>query len=94
MYVLTRNDLPLKYSAVQAGHAVAAFLLHDQQSWNNEYLIYLSVKNEEELKTWGEILTLKGIKWFGFKEPDINNELTAISTVCDKKVFSKLKLLC
>ena len=29
MYVLVRNDLPTSYKAVQAGHALAEFVLND-----------------------------------------------------------------
>jgi hypothetical protein len=51
------------------------------------------VKDEEELKFWGEKLTRKGIPWEGFREPDIGNELTAIACYSDGKMFAKLNLL-
>ena len=86
LYVLTRKDLPNSQSAVQAGHAVAKWLLHDQTTWTNEYLIYLGVNNEQDLKRWGNKLTRKNIKWVGFREPDLNDELTSIATTCNKKV--------
>ena len=42
LYILTRQDLSLAYSAVQAGHAVAAWLLNNPtQTWNNQTLVYL-----------------------------------------------------
>lgn len=93
LYVLTRKDLPGSQPAVQAGHAVAEWLLHDSTSWKNEYLIYLCVDNEDDLKYWGDHLTRKRIKWIGFREPDKNNELTSIATTCNKNVFSRLSLL-
>ncbi len=94
LYVLVRRDLPRNYQAVQAGHAVAEYLLHvPNLSWGNGTLIYLGVKNENELVSWGEKLTNKGMRWFGFKEPDIGNELTAISVLSDGEIFEKARLL-
>jgi len=87
-----RKDLSESYRAVQAGHAVAEWILHDQ-SWKNETLIYLGVENEKDLLRWVDKLNFKNIKYIGFNEPDINNELTAIATVCNDKIFNKLNLL-
>lgn len=94
LYVLTRGDLEKSYQAVQAGHAVAQFLLENPESnWKNNYLIYLNVKDEEELKYWMWKLNKKGIKYSEFKEPDINNETTAVAVANDNNIFKKLKLL-
>lgn len=92
LYVIVRKDLSKSYRAVQAGHAVAEWLLHDR-TWNNETLIYLGVRDEKELSRWVNKLNFRNIKWVGFNEPDINNELTAIATVCNDGIFNKLKLL-
>jgi len=92
LYVLVRKDLPISYIAVQAGHAVAEWLLHDQ-CWNNETLIYLGVENEKELSHWIDKLNFKGIKYMEFREPDIKNQLTAIATLGNDKIFKKVKLL-
>jgi hypothetical protein len=92
LYVLVRKDLPESYRAVQAGHAVAEWLLHDQ-SWQNETLIYLTVTNEFSLYRWADKLDRKEIKWIGFREPDIGNQLTAIATLSDGRVFRNLELL-
>jgi len=92
LYVLVRKDLPESYRAVQAGHAVAEWLLHDQ-SWRNETLIYLTVANESSLYRWADKLDRKEIKWIGFKEPDIGNQLTAIASVSDGRIFRNLELL-
>ena len=94
LYVLVREDLTTSYQAVQAGHAVAEFLLRGPVTeWDNGTLIYLGVPTERELVAWGERLSLKGLKWEGFREPDINNEMTALACVADGKVFSNLRLL-
>ncbi len=91
--MLVRRDLSPSYQAVQAGHAVAEHILRVPSAWNNGTLVYLSVPDEDHLKHWGKKMTRKNIKWVGFREPDIGNELTAIAAVHDGKVFNKLNLL-
>jgi len=94
--VLIRKDISRAQQAVQAGHAVAEWLLHvhkNQSEWDNGTLVYLGVRDEDELAYWGEKLDRKNIRWTGFREPDIGNQLTAIACLSDGKVFSNLKLL-
>ena len=96
LYILIRKDLPPAYRACQAGHALAEFMLRQPtqaQEWGNHTLIYLETEDEEELKFWGDKLTYKEIAWEGFKEPDLDHQLTAIACYSDGKIFSKLKLL-
>lgn len=97
LYVLTRSDLNPIYAGVQAGHAVAEYLIqHPQTPWRNETLIYLTVKDESELNLWGERLSSEGIKFSEFIEPDIQNQKTAIATVVHEdqtNIFRKLSLL-
>ena len=83
MYVLIRRDLNKKQQSVQAGHALAEYLLTYPTDWSNGTLIYLAVNNEAELASWAGKLEGVNIKWTGFREPDINNELTAIAAVTD-----------
>ncbi len=47
--------------------------------WNNNYLICLSVENENQLKTLLEKIGMNNIPVSYFLEPDIGNELTAIT---------------
>lgn len=66
----------------QSGHAIAQFMLdHPEQAiqWNNNFLICLSVENEEHLKKLMLKLNAHGIRASHFLEPDIGYELTAIS---------------
>lgn len=50
LYVLIRKDMPKSYQAVQAGHAVAEWLIETPKNkWNNHTLIYLNVPSEAEL---------------------------------------------
>lgn len=92
LYVLTRNDLNLPYQGVQAGHAVAQWMLEnkDKEVWNNEYLIYLEVDN---IDFWKMKLSDKGINYSEFKEPDLNNLTTAIAINHNGNLFRNLKKL-
>jgi len=92
---LSRKDLKKSSTAVQSGHAVAEFLLYGPDTeWDNGTLVYLGVRNLDELNNWCSKLSEKKIEWVGFKEPDLNNELTAIAVVLkDRDFFSELNLL-
>lgn len=95
LYVLVRKDLPKSYQAVQAGHAVAQWLIDNpDQEWNNHTLIYLGVNNEAELQEWYlDLLDFSDLDPVPFYEPDIGNQLTAIAVYADDKEFSNLPLL-
>jgi hypothetical protein len=63
--------------------------------WNNNYLICLSVENENQLKTLLEKIGMNDIPVSYFLEPDIGFELTAIAfegTEKAKKLTSSLPL--
>ena len=93
LYVLVRKDLPTSsHIAVQAGHVVAEWLLHDQQ-WQNGTLVYLGIKNEKKLLHWIDKLNFKGIKYIKFREPDMENQVTAVATLGNDKIFRNLELL-
>lgn len=90
LYVLVRKDLPKNYQAVQAGHAVAEYLLKNPKTkWNNGTLVYLQVQDEYELKKWMSKINNS----ICFREPDINNEITSIAVLSTGEIFSNLKLL-
>lgn len=84
LIVVGRKDLTAAYSSVQCGHALAQFCLEHNEianSWlkNSQYLTYLSVKDESELLFLIEKAHLRGITISIFREPDINNQVTAIT---------------
>ena len=82
LIVVTRKDLNPGYQIAQAGHALAQFMLeHPEQAnqWNNNYLICLSVEDENQLNNLSEKVQAHGIPMSYFLEPDIGNELTAIA---------------
>ena len=95
--MLVRKDLSKSQQAIQGGHAVAEYLLRGcLSSWDNGTLVYLAAHDEEDLKSWGEVFDVMGAGWVGFREPDKNNELTAIAALLDKdkqKAVSDLRLL-
>lgn len=98
---ITRSDLPIGYQAVQSGHAAIQFQ-HEHPSiakeWftKSNYLIFLSVPDEHSLERIIESAKEQDIKVSVFREPDLNNEITAIalepSSVSDK-LTKNLKLL-
>ncbi len=93
LYVLVRNDISPSQSAVQAGHAVAEFLLNDLKTWKNTTLVYLGIKSLKHLELWMHKLDTLGVKFIPWREPDINNEVTAIATTGSSEIFKKLNLL-
>lgn len=69
---------------------VAQWLLeHPNQDWNNSYLIYLYA----DLDKWRVRLDLTNKDYSTFREPDLNNQLTAIALQDDGRMFKKLKLV-
>ena len=64
-------------------------LEHPNQNWNNNYLIYLYA----DLDKWRVRLDLTNKDYSMFREPDLNNQLTAIALQDDGRMFKKLKLV-
>jgi len=76
--------------AVQSGHAAIRFCIEHPELTSNwyyssEYLAYLSVSNEYELKRQIDKLQSKEITISIFREPDLNNEITAIAVEPSKR---------
>jgi hypothetical protein len=94
LYVIVRKDLSTSQRAVQAGHAVAEFLLRGPFSrWNNGTLIYLGVKGLRQLERIKDRFEKEGIEYSAFIEPDLNDEITAIVTDQENSYCRKLNLL-
>jgi hypothetical protein len=92
LYVLVREDLSPAQQAVQAGHAVAEYLLRGpEHKWDNGTLIYLGVPNEERLQLWKDKLEARDVPFVVFREPDIDNEITALSSIpTNQNIFKNL----
>lgn len=90
LYVLINKDLEPVYGCVQGGYAVAQYLLENpNQNWNNNYLIYLYA----DIEFWIQKLTRKGVNFSGFREPDLDNAITALAVENDGRLFKDLKLV-
>lgn len=101
LIVVTRRDLIPGSQSVQASHALIKFIFEHSEiskEWYNtsEYLVKLSVNNQEELLELAEKLRWKEILFSEFREPDLDNELTAIAlepTNRARRVVSSMPLL-
>ena len=93
LYVVVRDDLSVPQKAVQAGHAVAEFLIKNKTSWNNGTLVYLKVPNEDCLWDLSDKLEDYGMDHSLFFEPDMDDAITALASTEGKRFFSKLDLL-
>ena len=100
LYVITRADLEPGYQAVQSMHALRQFTAEHPEIdkiWfeQSNYLGLLSVKNEEELSQLVAQATNHGINFSIFREPDVDNQITAIALSPgpkSKKLCSRLPL--
>ena len=82
--VVSRRDLPLSVQAVQSGHAAIDFQHQhpvEAQEWHKQsnYLAFLTIADEAELIKLITKAILTGIKHTVFREPDLNNQITAVS---------------
>ena len=101
LIVITRDDLIPGAQAAQAVHAVIEFVYEHPQvakDWYNfsKYLVLLSVKNQNELLELVNKLDQRSISYSKFYEPDLGNELTAITLEPSKesrRVVSSLPLM-
>lgn len=100
LIVVTREDLPNQYPAVQAGHSAIKFQYDYPdiaKEWykNSNYLIYLKIKNYNEFIKFIKKLIDNDIRHSLFYEPDIN-EYTSVTlepSEKSRKITKKLKLL-
>lgn len=100
LYVITRADLEPGYQAVQSMHALRQFTAEHPEIdriWfeQSNYLGLLSVSDEKELNNLIEQATAHDIRFSIFREPDIDNEITAIALAPGpkaKKLCSRLPL--
>lgn len=76
-----RSDLSPAQQAVQAAHAVleAGVAFYDPQTQEHPHLVILSVKDERALLKASLKLSHFEYNFKEFREPDKNNELTAIA---------------
>ena len=100
LYVITREDLDPGYQAVQSLHAGIQFAMehpdiHKEWYEQSNYLGLLSTSDELELNKLIEKANAAGIPCSVFREPDVDNQITAIAIgpgPKSKKLCSNLKL--
>lgn len=80
---VTRRDLRPGQQSVQSSHAAIQFIFEHpetSQAWfKDPYLVQLSVENEEALIRLMYKLEKSQIKFSVFREPDLDNQITAIA---------------
>ncbi len=87
LYILISKQFDPSYRAVQAGHAVAEYLLKNKEDgWQNETLIY--VLSDDILLDY-QVLNEMGFELYPFYEPDVGNQMTAFACHSDHKVFHR-----
>lgn len=82
--VVSRRDISIGSQALQSGHAAIQFqheFPSEASAWykQSNYLAFLTVANEEELVKLIDKAEAKGIKHSIFREPDIDNQITAVA---------------
>jgi Peptidyl-tRNA hydrolase PTH2 len=95
--VFVRKDLSFEQIVVQTGHALVESTKHTPYQSDHPSVIVLSAKNEHSLEKAIDFLKKNDIVYYGFREPDIGNTLTAVATAPineDKRsLFRKYQLL-
>jgi hypothetical protein len=92
LYIFTDNTLSPIYAAVQGGHAACQYILETynrNDSWKNETIVYLSAQLDEVIR----LLKSKNIRYTIWREPDMNNAITAIAVYHYGITFKKYKTL-
>ena len=101
LIVVSRRDLKPGVQASQSLHSSHQFLFEHptlSKNWftNSNYLVLLSVENEQQLVDLTLKLSQLNIPFSKFYEPDLNNELTSVSFLSDsvtKRITSGMPLL-
>lgn len=84
LFLVTREDLSWDQQAVQAAHALREFVREHPEvdrCWyeTSNTLVLLVVQDEWALERLVEQAQWKGVPFAGFREPDRQNELTAVA---------------
>ena len=92
LIIISRKDLSPGAQNAQSLHAISQFALDHPavfKAWNNQYVVSLSVLDENHLGNLLAKIESHGIPASAFYEPDLNFELTAICLEATEKA-SKL----
>ena len=95
MYVLVLNCLEDRYKIIQGSHAVCQYALDFPDKftkWDNKTVVYLGVRNPEEIIIWTTNLECAGKNISYFREPDLYGIITAVACYDTGEIFKDLKL--
>ncbi len=94
--MFVRRNLSGPQIAVQSCHAVIESTKSNPYQGEHPSVIICGVKTEKDLEKVINYLAEKNIKCFPFREPDIGNQLTAVSTALveedQRQLFRKFQL--
>lgn len=98
LITVTRQDLSHGYQIAQSCHAVADFAYYQSKffnQWrtNSNYKICLASKDEDSLEKLYNKLKEKGASVIAFREPDMGNQLTAITLYGEEQYRNYTKYL-
>lgn len=99
--IVTRLDLTIGQQSLQAAHAAIDFQYQhpvEAKEWHSKsnYLVFVTVSNEDALIKLITKAILTGIKHTVFREPDLYNQITAVAfeaTDAARKLTSSCPLL-
>jgi len=98
LFVVIRSDLAPGLQLAQSGHAIVAFqhsyprIFEDWRDGSNN-LVILSAEDEARLTALADHLTSKGVAVARFHEPDLGDQMTAISVgPAGRRLLSSLPL--
>lgn len=94
LYLIVRADLSAAQQAVQAAHALQAFNLQHERAartWaaGSNTLALLAVENEAQLAELAARAETFGVRCSLFREPDLDDSLTAIAISPDGKRLTR-----
>jgi hypothetical protein len=61
----------------------------NSREWHNDYLIYLSA----DISKWKRKLEFLEVNYTEFKEPDLDNQTTALAVFGHEELFKNLKVV-
>lgn len=96
MYVIVRQDLDSTYRMVQGAHALSQFAIDYPKTflkWNNQTIVFLSVKHEGQLYKLSNKLSELNIDSSIFYEEDLDGEGTSLACYSDSDILEKYNVV-
>lgn len=78
--IIRQDELTGVQQGVQAGHAVAAWLLRYPADWLNNKLVYTQVETEDDLLFYANLFDAQDIKYVLYRDYDLGEKYTALAT--------------